>query len=177
MLHRAGHLTRRFFGSLAPRRVGTADLSWVRTALTPPEDALWSRLSRADQRHALGVARRVQATLRSSPYADDDRWIAAALLHDVGKLESGLGTLGRVGATLVRATVGSTRVSTWSDHNGTRSRIASYARHPELGADRIEDTGGRPEVATWARIHHQADVVTSTVPPLVVEALRAADDD
>ena len=54
-------------------------------------------MSGPDRRHAAGVARAVQRALgheASRPV------LAAALLHDVGKVESGLRTYGRVVATL-----------------------------------------------------------------------------
>ena len=54
-------------------------------------------MSRADRRHAAGVARRVEVALGDEATRPV---LAAALLHDVGKTESGLGTYGRVIATI-----------------------------------------------------------------------------
>src|SRR3546814_14332101 len=65
--------------------------------MQPGEAALWARLSAPDRRHAVGVARLVERALG----AEAERPVlAAALLHDVGKVESGLRTYGRVVATL-----------------------------------------------------------------------------
>ena len=63
----------------------------------PSEIELWRRLSNADRRHAILVARRF---LDRRPAADRAE-VAGSLLHDVGKIEAGLGTFGRVVATIV----------------------------------------------------------------------------
>src|SRR4051812_747998 len=69
----------------------------------------------ADRRHAAGVARRVEAALGE---AADRPVIAAALLHDVGKIASGLGTYGRVVATLAGAAGGRDTAHAWSAKRG-----------------------------------------------------------
>ena len=75
----------------------------------------------ADRRHAITVARRFEA---SGQWSRDE--IAGALLHDVGKIDSGLGTFGRVVATIV----------------GPRTaRFRRYHDHEEIGADMLAVTG------------------------------------
>jgi hypothetical protein len=172
-----GHLARRFFGALRPGGPSPADRAWVESVLSPGEFALWARQPGHDQRHSAGVARQVEAALAGGPHAGDTRWPACALLHDIGKLASGLGVLGRVLATLFgRATDGA--VADWEEQRGMRRRIALYLRHPELGADMIELAGGRPEVAHWAAAHHdQARLDPRLLPAPVVKALVAADND
>ena len=172
-----GHLARRFFGALRPGGPSPEDRAWVETVLEPGELALWARQPGHDQRHSAGVARQVEAALAGGPHAGDNRWLACALLHDIGKLASGLGIPARVLATLVdRATGGA--VGDWEEHRGLRRRIALYLRHPELGADMIELAGGRAEVAHWARAHHdRARLDPTLVPAPVVKALVAADAD
>ncbi len=59
-----------------------------------------------------------------------DSWsrdeVAGALLHDVGKLDSGLGTIGRVVATIV----------------GPRTdRFRRYHDHERIGADMLDAAG------------------------------------
>jgi len=172
-----GHLAGRFFGALRPGGPSEDDRAWVETVLEPAELALWIRQPGHDQRHSAGVARHVEAALAGGPHAGDSRWPACALLHDIGKLASGLGVLNRVLATLVgRATGGA--VSDWEEHRGLRRRIAFYLRHPELGADMIRLAGGRDEVAHWAVAHHdRARLDPTLVPAPVVAALVAADND
>ena len=65
--------------------------------MTPGEAGLWRRMSAADRRHAVVVARRVDGTLGP---AATRAVLAAALLHDVGKIESGFGPVRRVAATV-----------------------------------------------------------------------------
>ena len=172
-----GHLARRFFGALRPGGPAPADRAWVESVLEPPEFALWARQPGHDQRHSAEVARVVEAALAGGPHAGDTRWPACALLHDLGKLASGLGVFTRVLATLVgRATDGA--VGDWEEHRGLRRRIALYLRHPELGADLIVMAGGRTEVSHWAAAHHdRARLDPTRVPAPVVAALVAADTD
>jgi len=172
-----GHLARRFFGALRPGGPSPADRAWVESVLEPGEFALWARQPGHDQRHSAGVARQVEAALAGGPHAGDTRWPACALLHDIGKLASGLGVFGRVLATLFgRATDGA--VADWEEQQGLRRRIALYLRHPELGADMIELAGGRAEVAHWAGAHHdQARLDPRLLPAPVVKALVEADVD
>jgi hypothetical protein len=172
-----GHLARRFFGALRPGGPSPEDRAWVETVLEPAEFALWARQPGHDQRHSAGVARQVVEALAGGPHADDSRWPACALLHDIGKLASGLGVPARVLATLVeRATSGA--VADWEEHRGLRRRIALYLRHPELGADMIRLAGGRTEVAHWAGAHHdRARLDPTLLPAPVVSALVAADND
>lgn len=177
-LRRAWHLVRRFFGALAPGAPSTADEAWVRQHLAPDLFDAWSSMPNHDRRHSIGVARRFQAGLSGSADADDDRWIAAALLHDLGKLDSGLGVFGRVAATLARAAFGRTRTDRWIDGRGLRRRYGLYLRHDRLGADRIRAAGGTEPVARWAAAHHDAAQWADTgIPERVMVALDAADDD
>jgi hypothetical protein len=145
--------------------------------LEPGEYALWARQPGHDRRHSAEVARRVEAALAGGPHAGDPRWPACALLHDIGKLASGLGVPARVLATVVgRATEGA--VADWEEHRGMRRRIALYLRHPEVGADMIRLAGGRAEVAHWAGAHHDPTRLDpAVVPAPVVEALVSADND
>ena len=112
-----------------------------------------------------------------APSSGDPRWLAAALLHDVGKLDAGLGVVGRSVATVLGAIAGSTRVDRWALTSGFRRRAAWYLRHDERGAARIRAVGGRPEAARWAWAHHRRDRwAESGVPMPVAEALEAADN-
>lgn len=175
---RTVHLVRRFFGTLSPVAPSADEVAWVADACTAAELALWRRLPRYDRRHSIQVARDVEAALAGTDYAGDHRWIEAALLHDVGKLDSGLGVLGRVGATLAGAAAGHDMAAVWSGKRGVTRKVGLYLRHPELGADRIRMCGGSPEAATWAEVHQDPGRYAACgLPPVVVAALAAADDD
>ncbi|HVF75482.1 MAG TPA: HD domain-containing protein [Acidimicrobiales bacterium] len=152
------HLAKRFFGSLVPGGPPTEAEAWVASVLGEGEMALWRRMSGADRRHAVGVARRVEAALGERA---TDPVLAAALLHDVGKVESGLGTFARVVATVV----------------GPRTpRLAQYRRHPEIGAELLRAAGSDPLTVSWAGDHHRPPE-RWTVPRHLADALKAADDD
>lgn len=126
------HLAKRFAGSLSRRPPTIADDTWAKGLMTPWEIALWRRMSNADQRHAIEVARRFQA-LRADVTSHE---MAGALLHDVGKLESGLGTFGRVIATIV----------------GPRTaRFRRYHEHEAIGAGWLAEQGSSAETVDLVR--------------------------
>ena len=172
------HLTRRFVGTLSPRAPRVDDLEWVDGLLGADLAMQWRRMPHHDQRHAVGVARGVQSQLAGTPYADDRRWLIAALTHDLGKLDSRLSVPGRVAATLSAAVAGRDVADPWSRRSGFTRRVGLYLRHPELGADRIRLAGGPEEAAAWAAAHHTpAEWASTGIPGPVVAALVAADDD
>jgi hypothetical protein len=158
------HLARRFFGSLRPGGASAGDEVWARANLLPGERQVWERMSGADRRHSAGVARDVAAAL--GPDATRPV-VAAALLHDSGKVVSGLGTFSRVGATLVGAVVGRERPG---------GRIGAYLRHPQHGARLLTDAGSDPLTVAWAAEHHLPPD-RWTLDPRLAGALAAADDD
>ena len=159
-----GHLAKRFFTSLWPGGPPAADDAWATGYLNDGEAALWRRMPGFDRRHAVGVARRVCAAL-----GDDATRpvVAAALLHDVGKIESGFGVWRRVLATV------------WIGARGpdaVRGRIAQYAHHSSIGATLLRDAGADPLTVAWADEHHlPSDRWTG--PANLATALKAADDD
>lgn len=175
---RVAHLVRRFVGTLGRGEPGPVDRAWVAQVCTPCEAALLRRLPRHDRRHAVTVARAVEARLAGTAFADDPRWIEAALLHDVGKLDAGLGVPGRVVATVLAAIGGPARIAGWAPRSGYRGRIGRYLDHPDRGAVQIRRCGGSPEAAAWAAAHQEpARHAACGLPGPVVDALCAADDD
>ncbi len=120
-----GHLARRFRGSLSRAQPSAADVAWVQSHLLPTEHALWSRLSVQDRRHSIEVARRFEVLAPDASPAE----MAGAVLHDVGKQVAGLGTFGRVAATVV----------------GRRGRrFTEYHDHEALGAEMLVAAGSDP---------------------------------
>jgi hypothetical protein len=106
------HLAGRLAGSLWPAGPGRGGEAWAQMWLSPGERAVWQRLARTDRRHAVAVAREVVATVSRGTLRPDV--VAAALLHDVGKLESGLGIWGRTAATTAALCLGRPRVAAWA---------------------------------------------------------------
>jgi hypothetical protein len=158
---------------LRPGGPQPVDAAWVAGILAPGELAVWRRLSGPDRRHAVGVARRVDAALGRP----DRAVLAAALLHDTGKLDSGLGTWARVPATVLGLVARRPVVARWSRRpSGFRRRVALYLDHPARGAARLRTAGSDPLTVAWAAEHHLPEERWS-VPPAVGRALHAADDD
>jgi hypothetical protein len=159
MFSDAGHLARRFIGSLSRRAPDDTEDRWAESHLLAHEVDLWRRMSNADRRHAIMVARRFVAirTAELEPSCDEPPChepprdeMAAALLHDVGKIDSGLGTFGRVAATVV----------------GPRTRrFRSYHDHERLGADWLAAGGSTVLTVELVRRHGPA-----------ADALSQADD-
>jgi predicted HD phosphohydrolase len=172
------HLSGRFVRALWPGPPRADDVEWVRSVLTPDGFAQFRRQPNHDQRHAIGVARDVQARLADTDFADDPRWLAAALLHDIGKLDSRLGVYGRVVATVSGAAAGREHAAAWSESRGFTRRVGLYLRHAELGADRIRLAGEPEAAARWAAAHHDRSSWDELpIPPVVVVALDEADND
>lgn len=150
VMHRFAHLARRFLGSLSRRPVAAPDMDWVRTILTERELELWTRFGPADRRHTIGVARRFVERRPRAVRAE----IAAALLHDIGKVDLDLGTIGRVVATIV----------------GPRGeRLRAYHDHERRGARLLEASGS--DALTIALVAGD-----DSAPSDVLAALRDADD-
>lgn len=168
------HLVRRFLGSLRPGGPSAADEAWVAGALAPTEAALWQRMSAADRRHAVGVARAVTAALGPEAVRSVR---AAALLHDVGKIEARLGPVRRAAVTVAAMIVGrDVAADRWSGRGGLVGRAGAYLRHDEIGAALLTEACSDPLTVAWAREHHMP-TDRWTVPADIGAVLKAADDD
>jgi hypothetical protein len=155
----AAHLVRRFAGSLSAREISWDDERWVRASLLPGELDLWRGMSTADRAHAVGVARQVAAALGAEATRPV---IAAALLHDVGKIESGLGTFARALATVWR--------------RAPMARVRAYSDHAAIGGRLLAAAGSDPLTITWAEDHHLPRE-RWRLDPVLASALKSADDD
>ena len=169
----AGHLVKRFFESVVPRGPSSADAEWAQAQLLDEEYGVWMRMSRSDRRHAVRVARRVERALGAEAVRPV---VAAALLHDCGKVVSGLGTYGRVVATLSGKLAGMETAIAWTETRGFTRRVGLYLEHPRLGADLLGVAGSAPLTVAWTAEHHLPPEEW-TVPQAIGEALKAADDD
>lgn len=167
------HLVKRFVGSLRPGGPPAADRAWVASVLAVPELALWNRMYGPDRRHSVQVARDVEQALADRATRPV---LAAALLHDVGKIDSRLRTYGRVVATLTIKMVGRDDVVEWRRGRGIHRRIALYAMHPQLGADLLTMAGSDPFTIAWAREHHDPRDTWSVQLDLA-DVLDACDND
>jgi len=130
-------------------------------------------MSGADRRHAVGVAREVEAALGA---AATPPVRAAALLHDVGKVESSLGPVRRAVVTLAALAAGHAAARLWRQRPGAVGRAGRYLCHDEIGAQLLSEASSDPLTVAWAREHHLPDD-RWTVPAPIGAALKAADDD
>jgi hypothetical protein len=173
------HRARRFVGSLVGGPPPPEDSEWAARWLSERERTAFDRMSGNDRRHSIGVARAVAAHLDRVGLDEDDaaaRWIvAAALLHDVGKSVPGLGTYGRVVATLSGWVGGHDMAASWADTRGFTRKVGLYLQYPELGADVLRMAGSDDRIVAWAAEHHlpQEDW---TVPVEAGRLLADADD-
>jgi hypothetical protein len=160
---RVAHLVRRTVVSTRGREPSAADEEWASSQLTAGERELWCCMGAVDRAHAVEVARGALAR-----YGPDRRIAAAGLLHDVGKIESGLGVPGRVVATLVGPVV----PRRWAPRLG---RLGCYLTYPERGSGLLAAAGSDPLVVAWAAEHHRPPS-SWTIEPAAARALRDADD-
>ncbi len=185
------HLAKRFFGSLSDEPPAEVDSDWAVGHLLDGEREIWQRMDNPDRRHAVTVARAVVDELDDRGLDPDEvlgvdgrrAVIAAALLHDSGKVISGFGTPARVFATVVwgvvgRGRSGSVTADRWlaSGHRGMRRRLAQYRLHPELGAEMLRDADSHAVTVDWAGQHHKPESGW-TVPVGIGRVLKECDDD
>ncbi len=169
----AVHLTRRFVSSLWPFGPSSKNDRWARSHLIDGEERLWAKMSPQDRRHSIGVARRVQQALGD----DATRPVmAAALLHDVGKIDARLGTFLRVVATASAAIAGRETAELWVKSVGITRRVGLYLKHPSIGGDHLAMAGSDSFTETWAREHHLPEELC-TLDSRLAQTLREADDD
>jgi response regulator RpfG family c-di-GMP phosphodiesterase len=142
------HLVKRFTSSWSRKDVTEDELNMVRSLLTASEFNLWNQFSIADRRHSVEVTQRFAVLL---PGASREQR-AGVLLHDIGKIQSNLSTLMRVGATLV----------------GPRTkRFRLYHQHEEIGVTMLRHAGSHADVIA---------VLNQTCNAEVAAAFRAADN-
>lgn len=129
------HLALRFVTSLSPRPPSVTEEVWAESNLLPGEVALWRQMSNQDRRHSAKVARRFIAARPEATRAE----IAGALLHDVGKIECGLGTWGRVIASVVGGRT--ERFRRYHDHERIGSMMAARAGSDPVTVELIDELG------------------------------------
>jgi hypothetical protein len=179
-MSRFGHLVRRFGGSVWARPLGDADLGFVERALRPEELACWVGLGRADRAESVATGHAFVAMFAEqehpadahadAPFDADARYVAAALLHDVGKADTAFGVIRRSVATVAAVLAGRRRARTWG------GALGRYVNHDEIGSARLRQAGARPEAVAWAAVHHRRDLWPgSGIPPEICAMLAVAD--
>jgi hypothetical protein len=110
------HLIKRAFGSFSQSPPNPIEIAKAQDVLNQAEFKTWTEMQNRDRRHSIAVLDRFDELAPTALQTER----AAALLHDVGKIVSGLGFIARVVATLV----------------GPRGkRFTDYHNHEALGAE------------------------------------------
>jgi hypothetical protein len=133
------HLAHRFFEVLSARPLDSHELAEAAARVGPELWPLFLTQQTADQRHAY------QAGSKMSIGSHEPELVLAAMMHDVGKAESGLGVIGRTTATLLMAL-----------GLPMPARLGRYRDHGPIGAAKLEDAGAPTIVVLFAR-HHQGE--------------------
>jgi|LakMenEpi03Aug12_release.lakeMendotaPanAssembly.Ray.scaffolds.fasta_scaffold13288_6 hypothetical protein len=128
-----GHLVRRALSSLNNSALSDDELKRAFPWLNTEERGLWFSMPPRDCRHSLQVHARF---IDLCPTATRDEH-AAALLHDVGKISSGLGWTLRVIATVL----------------GSRGkRFTEYHNHAAVGAQMLQGISSPRTIALVAEL-------------------------
>jgi hypothetical protein len=165
------HLARRFFGSLRPPKPKLSGEAWLRALLSATEDALFLAQPPIDRVHSIECALKARDLLGIQATGSV---IAASALHDVGKTDARLGTMGRVTATVIGRVVSPRVLERWEVGSGLRQRLGIYCAHPQRGAQLLAAAGSHPTVVAWAHEHHMARDEW-TLAASIAEALWQAD--
>jgi putative nucleotidyltransferase with HDIG domain len=114
------------------------EVAEVRGWLSPFEFEAFVAQPPYDQRHGLEAA---SIVARQQPLRRD--LVRAALLHDIGKRQSGLGPIGR------------SLASAHTKFGGVpKGKWLSYLEHGQAGAVELRILGAEPLVVDFARHHH-----------------------
>jgi hypothetical protein len=152
------HLVARFLGSLLPVGPAKSAEGWATDFLLPAEVKLFGAMSGPDRRHAIGVAHRairlLDGSYDGSGHTASREFVAAALLHDVGKIEASLGTFGRVAATVAAVALGRERVVAWAGRDPRPEAGSGDGDDPN---DVVRQRAGRtPSPSRWSTREWQA---------------------
>ena len=168
------HLAARFLRSISPAGPSPQDEVWALDALHPGERELWQRMSGPDRRHAVRVAREAARLLDEPGDAGCREIIAAALLHDVGKVDCDLGTLSRVAITFEAVVLGAERFAAGPRDSVRRASARRYLEHDRVGAELLRRAGSGELTIAWAEQHH-LEPEAWTIEPRIGRLLKAAD--
>lgn len=175
MMARSRHLVRRFVQTVRGREPTPNDLEWVAGRLSSAEKALFDRMTATDQAHAVEVARLTESCGSGVDGRTPDWAIPAALLHDIGKIESGTGVAGRVIATIIDPMLPARIAAAMQSAPGMVGAIGRHLAYPARGASLLGAAGSNQHVRSWAAQHHLPSAEW-TVPVEVGQLLQSADD-
>lgn len=144
-----------FWHTLSPK-TDSALLAEALRQLTPAQGQLFGRLQPSEQRHAISIWGKLRDLGEDQPDL-----LAAALLHDVGKLHYQLRLWERVLVVLVRAMMpaqairwGSLSANDWKGLPAWRKAFIVAEQHAQWGAELAHNAGVGPLTEYLIREHH-----------------------
>ncbi len=148
ILYRLGQL----WHNVTAQPLSRPELEEIEDRLNPGELGLFERMSDSDQRHAY----RVYTSLKTRGQVDPDL-LAAALLHDVGKIKCKLSIWDR-SVAVIGERVAPQKVDRWGGVDGARWKRSFVIRkhHPDWGARLAAQAGSRPAVVDLIRRHQDS---------------------
>jgi len=164
------------FWQAVTARPTAADLDQARQTLNPAQMALFGRLQASEQAHAANVLGRLAAQGETQPDL-----LAAALLHDVGKLRAPLHLWERVIIVLGQAFFPA-RVKQWGaaeqPQAGWRRAFIVARQHPAWGADLAREAGVSPLAEALIRRHQDLlPAAPTSLEDRLLARLQAVDDE
>jgi len=166
----AGHRVAQFLRA-AFARPAAGEGALVEQHLPPPLRPAFTRLSRAEQAHALATLR----TLLRRGQTDPDL-LVAALVHDLGKSRAPLRLMERVLVVLAQSCL-PRQAARWGqgEPHGWRRAFVVAAQHAAWGEALVLEAGGSPRLAEIVRRHHDPLPAATTPVDGLLKALQASD--
>lgn len=159
---------RQFFAAVTAGHLSEADQGLVERYLSPAQQRLFERMPANDQQHAIAVAH----TLLDRGW-DGAEIVQAALLHDIGKADSGLRLVYRVAIVLLRAAWPAGLKWLAAADAGWRRPFHVHLHHPEIGARLAAEAGSASRVVELILLHQSPAASQGEMNELT--ALQAAD--
>jgi hypothetical protein len=173
MLSRLTYRSRQFWNAvLSPGKRVPSEALLPR--LAPAQILLFRRMQPAEQMHAYQIFKRLLAAGRNEPDL-----LAAALLHDVGKILQPLSIIDRVLIVLGKRFFrrAAERWAAGTPH-GLRLPFVVAVHHAEWGADLAAQAGATPLAVELIRRHQDPPLAApATYTERLLAALQAADNE
>ncbi|WP_003541329.1 HDOD domain-containing protein [Desulfotomaculum nigrificans] len=157
-------------------RMGSSEISFVRSSLNLEEQRLFFQMDRPTQTHCVRVAKTCLKIMPPGQPVNKELLIKSALLHDIGKPANAIKTLDRVMIVLIKALAPDLfyKIIKKNKSWGRLGRsFLIHVNHPDQGAQLAKQAGMSPEVVYLLKSHHQP---AKAGEPLELTILRQADD-
>jgi len=161
-----------FWHNVTARPLSRLEQKQIANNLNPQELELFLQMSHSDQRHGY----RVYQLLQKNGYTDDDL-LAAALLHDVGKVHANLSAWDRAVAVLGE-TFMPRKAKEWGEgeKSGWKRTFVVREQHAAWGGDMAEKAGSRRAVIDLILRHQDPKLVNNNEKDERLVLLQWADD-